>query len=110
MATTRFIGTAPRPTSPRLMLAAVSEKSLRQLGDQAVPAGAVDWHDLSLRIAARALATFPQNIHAVVTEAVLRSVTDGFDAKLASAVVIAALSILASWWLVGSADNRTVRT
>ncbi len=94
--TTRFVGIVVGLASLGAVLAATAENRLRALGLQAAPAGAVDWHALSLRVvggdATGGLSILASDLHASLGPAVSASVSSGFGAALAVAALLAAMS------------------
>jgi EmrB/QacA subfamily drug resistance transporter len=108
--TTRFIGIIAGVAGLGAVLAAVAETRLRKLGMSLVPAQAVDWHGVSLRIvggdAQGALAALSDPIQKSLAGAVHASVGAGFGAALFVAAFVAVGSSFASWRLIRTAGNR----
>ena len=108
--TARFIGISFGLAGLGAILAAVAEGSLRRLGSPAIAGQAVDWHDLSLRIvggdANGALSGLSSGLRTAIADPVRSSIANGFGAVLTAALVIAALSSLASWLLIRTRETR----
>jgi EmrB/QacA subfamily drug resistance transporter len=95
---TRFVGITTGLAGLGAVLAAVSESSLRKLGDATVPGQHIDWRALNLRIvggdAASALAAIPSSVRVTIGEAVRASIAIGFGVTFIAAACVAALSAL----------------
>ncbi len=95
---TRFVGITTGLAGLGAVLAAVSESSLRRLGEAAVNGRAVDWRALNLRIvggdAAAALGALPGSVRTSIAETVNTSIAAGFGTTFAAAACVAVLSAL----------------
>ena len=102
--TTRFIGIIAGVAVLGAVLAAVSERTLRRLGEPLVKGHSVDWHELSQRMVGGdingALAVVPEAIRDAVSSIMHDSIAAGFCAAFAVAAIIAILSSMTSWRLV----------
>ena len=110
--TTRFIGITMGLAGLGAILAAVSESNLKQLGTPLVLGQGVNWHALSLRIiggdANGGLSVLTAGNRAALEPVVRHSVSGGFGAALAVAVVIAVTSATLAWILIRGPEGRSV--
>ena len=108
--TTRFVGIVLGLAVLGAVLAATAEYRLRDLGLQAAPAQAVDWHSLSLGIvggdAGGSLSVLPAGLRSLLGPAVTASVSGGFGTAMAVAALFAAVCSILAWVLIRAADTR----